>query len=179
MSEILDRFISVNRVNHYKETLSYIITKKRDTILGILGIIIGLFSELPTPVTIFLIIILTILLWGLFKETMSIRKIFKEKHIPLMVLAGRNDDEYAAMVSDVLHAMKKYGFEKHSFEDDFNVHRTLSKYPNSYCLCSRDGSGDTISYLDIRLVSISRLDEEVSCCFGTKQTKKTQMNSCC
>lgn len=107
--------------NEIYEPLSYILNKKRDTVLAIIGIIIGLFSGLPKYVAILFIIITIVLLWQLIKESISIRKIFKEKKIPLMVIIGRNDDEYAAMVSDVILSMKDYGFEKQSFEDDFNI----------------------------------------------------------
>lgn len=104
--------------NEIYEPLSYILNKKRDTFLAIIGIIIGLFSGLLKYV---LIIITIVLLWQLIKESVSVRKIFKEKKIPLIVIIGRNDDEYAAMVSDVILSMKDYGFEKQSFEDDFNI----------------------------------------------------------
>ncbi len=105
----------------YYEYSTYILNKKRDSLLGIASIVAALFSNLPKPVTIFLILLLAILLWGLLKETMSVHNIFREKHIPIVILAGRNDDEYASMISDVLHAMKEYGFDRQSFEDDFNV----------------------------------------------------------
>ena len=105
----------------YYEYFTYILNKKRDSLLGIASIVAALFGSLPKPVWVILVLLLAILLYGLLKEAISVHKIFKEKHIPILVLAGRNDDEYASMISDVLHAMKEYGFDRQSFEDDFNV----------------------------------------------------------
>jgi hypothetical protein len=105
----------------YYEYLTFILNKKRDSLLGIASIFAALFGNLPKPVTIFLFFLLAILFFGLFKEALSVHKIFREKHIPIVLLAGRNDDEYESMISDVLQTMKEYRFDRQSFEDDFYV----------------------------------------------------------
>ena len=122
---------------HY-ECIRLIISKKRDTLLGIISIGIGLFSVPSRPIIITLILFLLLLLWSLYVDGRSIYNIFKEKHLPFLVLAGRKDEEYESMMSEVLQTMKKYKFDKQSFEDDFNVdqdnyilrrHENLSENP--------------------------------------------------
>lgn len=122
---------------HY-DCIRLIISKKRDTLLGIISIGIGLFSVPSRPLVIILILFLLVLLWSLYMDGRSIHNNFKEKHMPFLVLAGRKDEEYESMMSEVLQTMKKYKFDKQSFEDDFNVdpdnyilrrHENLSENP--------------------------------------------------
>jgi hypothetical protein len=55
----------------YYEYLTYILNKKRDSLLGIASIVAALFGNLPKPVWIILVLLLAILLWGLLKEAIS------------------------------------------------------------------------------------------------------------
>jgi hypothetical protein len=69
------------------------------------------------------------ILINLFKRVKIAIKVFREKHIPIVVAVARSDDEtkgndeVRAMVNDVLDSMNEYSFDERTFEDDFHVNR--------------------------------------------------------
>lgn len=50
-------------------------------------------------------------------------KTFKEKHLPIVIIIGKSEEEYNSMISDVLFTMDEYGFSEGSFKEDFDVSR--------------------------------------------------------
>lgn len=103
--------------------ISIITKKKSDTLIGMIGIIIGLFGDLPYFFKLFLIVFILALLRSLYVEAKNMHKTLKEKHLPIMIIVGKSEEEYNSMISDVLFTMDKYGFKERSFQEDFDVSR--------------------------------------------------------
>ena len=116
-----------------KNIINYILAKDFGKIfieIIILGIHVWAIS-LKHPISIYLKIILSliflIILVDLFRTANTARKVFQEKHVPIVVAVGRSDnetrggDEVSAMVSDVLDSMSEYHFDERTFEDDFHI----------------------------------------------------------
>jgi len=118
-----------------KNIINYILAKDFGKIfieIIILGMHVWAIS-LEHPISMYLKIILSliflIILVDLFRTANTARKVFQEKHIPLVVAVGRSDDEtrgddeVSAMVSDVLDSMSEYHFDERTFADDFHIAR--------------------------------------------------------
>lgn len=118
-----------------KNIISYILAKDFGKIfieIIILGLHIWAIS-LEHPISMYLKIILSliflIILFDLFRTANTARKVFQEKHLPIVVAVGRSDDEtrgddeVSAMVSDVLDSMSEYNFDERMFEADFHIRR--------------------------------------------------------
>ena len=118
----------------WREIIEHIISKKRDTILGILGIVLTITVEgVPTIIRIITLLLVFFLSFGLFKEIKNTMNIFKEKHIPMVVVTEKNDDEVSSIISDILGAMREYDFDEKAFEEDFDIgkERWLVRYENN------------------------------------------------
>ena len=112
-----------------KNIINYILAKDFGKIfieIIILGLHIWAIS-LEHPISIYLKIILSLIfltiLVDLFRTANTARKVFQEKHIPIVVAVGRSDDNVSAMVSDVLDSMSEYHFDERTFETDFHIAR--------------------------------------------------------
>ncbi len=117
------------------EVIGYILSKDfgmifLEIILGIVHIwIISTKYYVPTYLKIALCIIFIIVLIYLYIRVNTAVKVFREKHIPIVVAIARSDDEtkgndeVMAMVNDVLDSMNEYNFDERTFEDDFYVNR--------------------------------------------------------
>lgn len=103
--------------------ISIIAKKKSDTLIGMIGITLGLFGDLPYILKLFLILFILALLRSLYIEAKNMLKTLKEKHLPIVIIVGKSEEEYNSMISDVLFTMNKYGFNESSFQDDFDVSR--------------------------------------------------------
>lgn len=127
-----------------------IFQKRRDAILTLISVIFVLFIDLNSVIKIPYInyiiktpvlIIIFISMMSLFKEVKKINNLEKEKHIPLMVIVGKNDNELNSMISSVLQTMEEHGFDEDTFKKDFGVERDnwiirgesyLSEYPKDW-----------------------------------------------
>lgn len=103
--------------------LKIIYQKKRGDIAAIVGITVALFTEIPYMVKIFLVIVDIYLMMGILKEAQNINNLEKEKHIPLMVIVGKNDSERNSMISSVLQTMEDRGFDEEIFKKEFGLER--------------------------------------------------------
>ena len=102
---------------------SYLLHEKRDTLLGILGAGLALAAGLPLPLIIVAALVLLFLVVGLVHEVRVAIRMYEEKHIPLVVVVGRTDEEVTSMMADVISSMKRWGFDEKRFNADFNLDR--------------------------------------------------------
>lgn len=108
-----------------------IFQKKRDTILTLTGVIFLLFMDFSYTKISYINYILKIpvlcvvffSMVSLFKETQKINYLEKEKHIPLMVIVGKSDNEFNSMTYSVLQAMEEHGFDEEFFKKEFGLER--------------------------------------------------------
>ena len=118
------------RLNDARKVIGYILSKNfgkifiEIIILGIHVWVISMEYYLSMYLKIVLCIIFLIILIDLFRTANTARKVFQEKHIPIVVAVGSSDDEVRAMVNDVLDSMNEYHFDERTFEDDFLVCRS-------------------------------------------------------
>ena len=106
-----------------REFIQIVIQKKRDALGGVIAILICLFGNLPFIFKVFLILIVTFLLVGIFQEAMKIQKTYKEKHVPIVIVAGRKYDGFSSTISSVLEVMNEYRFDEKSYLEDFDLSR--------------------------------------------------------
>ena len=117
------------------EVIGYILSKDfgmifLEIILGIIHIwIISTKYYVPMYLKIVLCIIFIIVLIYLSIRVNTAIKVFREKHIPIVVAVARSDDEtkgndeVRAVVNDVLDSMNEYNFDERTFKDDFYMNR--------------------------------------------------------
>lgn len=107
-----------------------IFQKKRDAILTLVSVIFVLFIDINSVIKIHYInyiikipvlLIISFSMLSLFREVKKINNLEKEKHIPLMVIVGKNDSLYNSMISSVLQAMQEYDFDEETFKKEFGL----------------------------------------------------------
>jgi hypothetical protein len=54
---------------------------------------------------------------------MTIQKTYKEKHVPMVIVAGKTYDGFSSTISSVLEVMKEYRFNEKSYLEDFDLNR--------------------------------------------------------
>jgi len=110
-------------ISSLRNIAGHLLREKRDPLLGILGASLALGVGMPLPLTVIVAIVLLLLSVGLVREVRAAIKLYEEKHIPLVVVAGRKDEEVTAMLIEVMSCMKTHGFDEKRFEADFNLDR--------------------------------------------------------
>lgn len=115
-----------SKVSGNIECIRIIIQKKTDALIGLIGISVSLstvFMDLSPILKIFFILVLLLLIRSVWKESKKIQKMYKEKHIPIVVVAGKTDEEFKSTVSSVLEVMKGQGFGEQQYLEDFDLRR--------------------------------------------------------
>ena len=117
------------RLNDARKVIGYILSKDfikifiEIIILGIHVWVISMEYYLATYLKIVLCIFFLIILVDLFRTANTARKVFQEKHIPIVVAVAksddevRGDDEVRSMINDVLDSMDEYHFDEKTFGD--------------------------------------------------------------
>lgn len=117
------------------EVIGYILSKNFGKIfieIIILGVHVWAISQehhISMYLKIILLIIFPIILIDLFRTANTAIKVFREKHIPIVVAVARSDDEtkgndeVRAVINDVLDSMNEYNFDEKTFADDFYMNR--------------------------------------------------------
>jgi hypothetical protein len=98
-------------------------TRKWEAILGIVGIALAVGAGVPAYIGIPSIVIALLLIVDLIRETRATMRLVREKHVPLVVVVGKGDDEFQAMIDDVWAVMKPLGFDERQFDNDWDVER--------------------------------------------------------
>lgn len=105
------------------EFIQILVQKKRDALGGVIAIVIGLFGNLPFILEAVLVVVVFFLLSGIFQEAKAIQKTYKEKHFPMVIVAGTTHEEFNSTVFSVLEVMKQYRFEEKDYLEDFDFSR--------------------------------------------------------
>ncbi len=98
--------------------------RKWEAIVAILGILISLVVQPPGVGVVQLWLgLVALLILEIGQDLRSTYQLLREKHLPMMVMAGVGDERSRAMVHDALAVMQEWGFDERTFTDDFNVQR--------------------------------------------------------
>lgn len=106
--------------------------QKRDALVGLVGVLFAMLSALnqtsPLPLIMRgLLVVAGLIAVKLFIDVLlavpKVLRLVREKHLPLLVIAGKADDEYRAMVKDVVAVVAKRGFDEAVFRRDFGIER--------------------------------------------------------
>lgn len=106
--------------------ISLVLRRKGEVIVGIAGIILAMIAYVPEfryvlfGISIVLLIGLILDLTGGIREAMNILRV---KHIPIVVIVGKGDDEYRAMLDDAFGTVARFGFDERHYAEDFSVFR--------------------------------------------------------
>ncbi|AKB32506.1 hypothetical protein MSSIH_1816 [Methanosarcina siciliae HI350] len=113
----------LKRLYDFYECTSIIAKRKYDTLIGLFGLTLALFGNFHYIFKLFVVIVILVLLQNRYVEAKKTLKTFEEKHLPIMILVGKSEEEYNSMVSDILFTMNEYGFDESSFHEDFEINR--------------------------------------------------------
>ncbi|AKB19467.1 SAVED domain-containing protein [Methanosarcina sp. WWM596] len=112
-----------NNYFEIKTLWKIIIKKKYELIIGLLSLLVYLLTDLHYAGKIAILIVVLGTVGLMVKDAQKINNLEKEKHIPLMVIVGKNDSERNSMISSVLQAMETHGFNEETFEKEFGLER--------------------------------------------------------
>lgn len=108
---------------NWRQVISLVWGRKWEAILGILGIALAIGAGAPAYLGIPATLIAVLLVVDLIREARTTIRLVKEKHVPLIIIVGKGDDEFHAMVDDVWAVMAPLGFNEREFDTDWDVER--------------------------------------------------------
>lgn len=103
------------------DVVRYLFLNRVDTLLGLLAAALAVEATRHTWVTYFAGALLLVLLVRVIFEVYRTVEKFRTKHLPLLIIAGRDDDEVRAMWNDVKERMKSYQFDPSFYEKQFEI----------------------------------------------------------
>ncbi len=98
-----------------------IIHKKYEFIVGLLGLLVYLLTDIHYAGKIAILIVSLGAVGLMVKDAQKTINLAKEKHIPLMAIVGKNDYECNSMISSVLQAMGEHGFDEETFKKEYGL----------------------------------------------------------
>ncbi|HIQ02030.1 MAG TPA: SAVED domain-containing protein [Anaerolineales bacterium] len=107
----------------WRQVTGRVWARKWEAILGIVGIALAVGAGVPIYLGIFAALIAIVLVVDLIREVRTTIRLVREKHVPLIVIVGKGDDEFHAMVDDVWAVMAPLGFNEREFDADWDVER--------------------------------------------------------
>ena len=108
---------------NWRQVVGRVWERKWEAILGIAGIALAVGTGVPAYIGVPSVLIAMLLVVDLIREVRSTIRLVREKHVPLIVIVGKGDDEFHAMVDDVWAVMAPLGFDERQFDADWDVER--------------------------------------------------------
>lgn len=111
---------------NFRELVTLVWRRKWEVVVGALGILLALIKDTPY-VDNLLIGLSAVILVGLLIDLINgIREaslVLREKHLPIVVIVGKDDNEYRAMLRDAFRTVEKWGFDEAQFAQDYDIFR--------------------------------------------------------
>lgn len=97
--------------------------RKWEAVLGILGLVAALVAGIPLYIGLPFALITALLIVDIVREIRGTVSLLREKHVPLIVIVGKDDDEFHAMLDNVRDVMKPFGFNEREFDTNWDIER--------------------------------------------------------
>jgi len=107
----------------WRDALALVWSEKWEAIIGIVSIVLAIAAGLPLPFIVFSCLAGGLLMVDLALTIRRARRIVREKHIPVVVVVGKSDDEYRSMLSDAQQMASRWGYDEREFDAEFDVER--------------------------------------------------------
>lgn len=111
-------------MNVWMTILRRVWRRKWEATVTAAGLLITLAFERPSPIVAILWLLFAVLLIvDVVFDLRSTHRLIREKHLPIMVLAGVKDDAFRAMTDDVLAVMRSHDFREDLYRTEFGLSR--------------------------------------------------------
>lgn len=119
----MEKIMQKNSSFETRSLWKIIIRKKYELIVGLLGLLVYLLTDLHYAGKMAIVIVVLGAIGLMVKDAQKVINLEKEKHIPLMVIVGKNDSEFNSMIFSVLQTMEEHGFDEETFKKEFGLER--------------------------------------------------------
>ena len=108
----------------WRQLVSMMWKDNREAILGILGLGTTMGAPaIPLHIRIITGVLTLALLTSVAQSVRATRRLLRQKRLPLVVIAGKNDDQFKDMIDAVWAAMVGRGFNAQEYDDVWDVER--------------------------------------------------------